>query len=60
MKCPYMNMNEAEMWFNISETASAVETSWRGKVEIFSREYSLRELNEKTHGRNSEDRLRIC
>lgn len=27
---PCMNMNEAETRFNISEPASAVETSWRG------------------------------
>lgn len=52
-----MNMNEAEMQFNISEPASGVETSQRGWV---GREYSLRELNEKTHGRNTEDRLRLC
>lgn len=52
-------MNEAEVEFNISKPASAVETFWRGKVKIFSREYSSQELNEKTHGRNTEDRLRL-
>lgn len=56
----YMNINESEMQFNISKLASAVETSWRGQVEIFRREYSLWKLNEKTHGRNTEDRLRLC
>lgn len=55
-----MNMNEAEIKFNIYEPASAVETYWRGWVENFRREYSLWELNEKTHGRNTEDRLRLC
>lgn len=55
-----MNINEAEKQFNISEPVSAVETSWRGSVEIFSREDSLRELNKKTHGRNTEDGLRLC
>lgn len=41
-KCSYVNMNEAVMQFNISKLASAVETSWRGEMEIFSREYSAK------------------
>jgi len=50
-------MNDLEKQFQNSEPASAVEIIWGEQVDIVSREYSLLELNEKTLGMNTEEKM---